>query len=127
MSHHPSSPADTAQIPQIQIPASPNILGVRVIDTTLRMHMPVGTMFEPTIKGHTKLASPSYSFLVENEQAGRKVLFVLGVQKNWEEQAPVIVDYIKSSGWESQVEKDVAEILGEHKVSLTAVEAIIWG
>lgn len=83
-------------------------------------------MFEPTIKGHTRLASPIYSFLIENERLGRKVLFDLGVQKNWEEQAPDVVEYIKSSNWEIEIEKDVAEILGEHEMPLGAVEAIIW-
>ena len=90
------------------------------------MHMPTGDMFEPKIKGHTTLVSPSFSFLIENEKTGRKVLYDLGVQKNWEEQAPVIIDQLK--GWiEIKVEKDVADILGEHNVPLTGIEAIIWG
>lgn len=88
--------------------------------------MPVGTMFEPTIKGHTKLTSPSYSFLVENERLGAKVLFDLGTQKKWEELAPAVVSMIKESGWDVEVEKDVADILREHGVSLAAINAIIW-
>jgi len=120
------STAEAAQISQIQIPASPNIVTVRVIDTTLRIHMPVGIMFEPTIKGHTKLASPSYSFLVENERLGRKVLFDLGLEKDWEVQAPDMVEYVERYGWKMKVEKDVAEILREHDLPLATVEAIIW-
>jgi hypothetical protein len=88
--------------------------------------MPVGTMFEPTIKGHTRLRSPSYAFLIENESLGSKVLFDLGTQKNWKEQAPSVVSMIEEASWEVTVEKDVAEILREHGVSLSEINAIIW-
>jgi hypothetical protein len=115
------------QIPPIEIPASSNIVTVRVIDTTTRLHMPVGTMFDPPIKGHTTLASPSYSFLIENERLERKVLYDLGTQRKWQEQAPCVVDMIRTYGWDVRVEKDVADILEEHQVSLSAIEAIIWG
>lgn len=88
--------------------------------------MPVGTMFDPPIKGHDKLASPSYSLLVENERLGRKVLFDLGVQKDWEAQAPSTVEMIRDEGWDVRVEKDVNEILEEGGVSGGDIEAIIW-
>jgi hypothetical protein len=88
--------------------------------------MPVGTMFHPVIKGHSKLASPSYSFLIENEKHGGKVLFDLGTQKRWREQAPSIVSMIGEFGWDVHVEKDVADILKENGLSLAAIDAIIW-
>lgn len=122
----PVTSSEPASSPQIQIPASTQTVTVRVIDTTLRIHMPVGTMFDPLIKGHTKLASPSFSFLIEHEKSGRKILYDLGVQKNWEDQAPEIVDQIKSEGCQIEVEKDVAEILTDHGMPLKEVEAIIW-
>ena len=126
MSQQDSSPTNVGHVPELHIPASSNTVRVSVIDTTLRMHMPTGDMFEPKIKGHTALVSPSFSFLIENEKMGRKVLYDLGVQKNWEEQAPIIIDQLE--GWiEINVEKDVADILGEHNVPLTGIEAIIWG
>jgi hypothetical protein len=121
-----SLPAETAQIPEIEIPASSNTVNVRVIDTTTRLHMPVGTMLDPLIKGHTTLASPSFSFLIEHEHLGRKILFDMGVQKEWEDQAPSTVEMIKEYDWDVQVEKDVAQILGEHGIPLVAVNAIIW-
>ena len=120
------SPGETARVPPLEVPSSSNTVTLRVIDTTLRIHMPVGTMFDPPIKGHDTLASPSYSFLVENERLGRKVLFDLGVQREWEEQAPSVVEMIKEEGWDIRVEKDVAQILEEHGVSLASIEAIIW-
>lgn len=62
--------------------------------------MPVGTMFDPPIKGHDMLTSPSYYFLIEHEHLRRKVLHDLGVQREWEEQAPSVVDMIKEYKWE---------------------------
>lgn len=117
---------EQAEVPNLDMPASQSIVNVRVIDTTTRLHMPVGTMFDPPIKGHDMLASPSYSFLIEHELLGRKVLFDLGVQKEWQDQAPSTVEMIKEYGWDVRVEKDVAEILGDHGVALSTVEAIIW-
>ena len=122
----PPPMAQAAATPKIEIPSSPNTVTVRVIDTTTRIYMPVGTAFEPTIKGHTRLSSPSYSFLIENEHLGKKVLFDLGTQKPWREQAPSVVSMIDKCGWDVKVEKDVAEILREHGVSLAAIDAIIW-
>jgi hypothetical protein len=123
---NPPLSSKSSRIPKFEIPASSNIVTVRVIDTTTRLHMAVGTMFEPTIKGHTKLASPSYSFLIEHEQLESKLLFDLGVQKDWQDQAPVVVDMIKEFEWDIQVDKDVAEILQEGKIPLTKIDAIIW-
>lgn len=120
------SPTQNVEIPDLEIPVSPNTVTVRVIDTTTRISFPMGTMFDPLIKGHSKFSSPSYSFLVENERLGRKVLFDLGTQRKWEEQAPSIVKMIKEYKWDVQVEKDVAEILEENEVKLDTVEAIIW-
>ena len=118
--------ARTATTSNVELPVSPNTVTVRVIDSTTRIHMPVGTMFEPPIKGHNRLTSPSYSFLIENESLGSKVLFDLGTRKDWREALPGIVEMLENFKWELTVEKDVAEILQEHKVSLDTIDAIIW-
>ncbi len=38
--------------------------------------------------GHDTVDVPTYSFLVENERAGKKVLFELGIMKAWKEKLP---------------------------------------
>lgn len=54
------------------------------------------------------------------------MLFDLGVQKDWEAQAPSTVEMIRDEGWDVRVEKDVNEILEEGGVSGGDIEAIIW-
>ena len=115
------SSAKAAQTPNVEVPASSETVTVRVIDTTTRIYMPVGNMFDPIIKGHTKLASPSYSFLIENERLGSKILFDLGAEKTWKADAS-----FAEMGWDVHVEKDVAEILVEHGIPLISINAIVW-
>ena len=127
--------------PVFQLPESSSTVTVRVIDSTTRLYYPVGTQLQPNYKGHTDWANPSYSLLVEHGQQtqhqhgsdhhektnkARRVLFDLGVQKDWQNQAPSIVDMIKDFGWTIKVEKHVAEILEENGVEKESIEAIIW-
>lgn len=115
-----------APSPPFSVPTSSSTVTVRVIDTTTTIILGIGTMMKPNIPGHTHLVCPSYSFLIENPSSGRKVLFDLGVQKEWEKQAPVVVDMIRKYGWTVSVEKDVAEILEDGGVRRDEVEGIIW-
>ena len=55
----------------------------------------VGTMVGPSftlvqqqLPGHDIIVAPIYSFLVENEREGKKVLFELGIMKAWKEKLP---------------------------------------
>ena len=118
--------AETICTMKTELPMASKTVTVSVIDTTTRIRMPVRTMFEPTIKGHSRLTSPSYAFLIENKDLGAKILFDLGTQRKWREQAPSVVSMIDENGWDVSVEKDVADILQEHGLPLSSVNAIIW-
>ena len=50
--------------------------------------IPTSLYFQKPVSGHDTLDMPVYSFLVENEQAHKKVLFDLGLMKNWKEKRP---------------------------------------
>ena len=45
-------------------------------------------LVQPPIAGHESMDVPMYSFLVENEVAGKKVLYDLGFMKAWKEKFP---------------------------------------
>ena len=109
------------------IPASDSTVNVHIIDTTSRIqNLPLSVFIEPPIKGHDNIDCPAFSFLIENSSNGRKVLFDLGVRKDWKNLSPRIADRIRGGGWLISVEKDVAEILQESGVKLSDIEAIVW-
>ncbi|KAL8883482.1 MAG: hypothetical protein Q9215_008207, partial [Flavoplaca cf. flavocitrina] len=94
------------------IPESASTVDISIIDTTSRIRGIQTELFmEPKIKGHDIIDCPAYSFLIENEKSGQKILFDLGVRKDWENLAPKISNSIREKGWSVTVEKGVADIL----------------
>ena len=113
--------------PGLNIPDSESTVHVRVINSTARIKgIPVSIFFEPEIKGFEALDCPAYSFLVEHPPSGRKVLWDLGVRRDWENLAPRIVKRIRDGGWQVTVEKGVAELLEEGGVNPGDVDSVIW-
>ncbi|KAF7554883.1 hypothetical protein G7Z17_g2605 [Cylindrodendrum hubeiense] len=111
--------------PTLEVPASSSTVQVRVIDTTSHIRGPMNTALDSPVKGHEYLDCPSFSFLVEH-QYGRKVLFDLGLRKDWENLAPIVVSHLKKDGWELSAQKGVHEVLEDHGVDRGRIEAIIW-
>jgi hypothetical protein len=80
----------------------------------------------PAVPGlETFPSSPSHSFLLEHP-SGRRVVFDLGIRKDYQNYAPKIAAYIPTTNYKIDVEKNVAEILEDGGVSLRSVEAVIW-
>ena len=92
---------------------------------TARLSLPFSHFLTPTLKGKERIGGPAYSTLIEHP-SGRKVLFDLGVRKDWENMAPKIVETAKKAAWSIKVEKNVAEILEENGLRPADIEAIIW-
>ncbi|RFU33662.1 hypothetical protein B7463_g2685, partial [Scytalidium lignicola] len=113
-----------AQPLDLKIPPSSKTVHVRVINTTSRIrNIPANRFFVPEIKGFQYLDCPAYSFLIEHP-SGRKLLFDLGVRKDWENLAPKVADGVKR--WKVTVQKGVREILEENGVPGKNIEAVIW-
>lgn len=83
--------------PQLSIPASDNTCKVSIIDTSCRMKTPAAFMLMPSIPELEYAIAPSLSFLVENVALGQRVLFDLGVRKDWENGSPAVVNMIQGS------------------------------
>ena len=67
----------------------------------------------------------NFAFLIEHN--GQKILFDLGVRKDWEANSPPsLVDPMKLGGWKVEVEKSVSEILQDNGISLDSIDAVIW-
>lgn len=113
--------------PQLNIPDSKSVVNVHIIDSTSRIKgIPFSAFMTPPYKGLDYLDCPAFCFLIENQSSGRKVLFDLGVRKDWENLPATIVKRIKDGGWTVTIKKEVAEILLEGGVAPKEVEAIIW-
>ena len=113
--------------PRLSIPSSGSTVNVHIINTTSRIqNIPLSVFVEPPIKSHDYLDCPAFSFLIEHPTNGRKLLFDLGVRKDWKNLSPRIADRIRGGGWQVSVEKDVAEILQEGGVKLGEINEIIW-
>jgi glyoxylase-like metal-dependent hydrolase (beta-lactamase superfamily II) len=112
--------------PDLHIPDSDATVSVRIINTTAHItNIPLDLFVTPHIHGHDTLSCPAFSFLIEHPSS-RKLLFDLGVRKDYENLAPVIASRIKSDNWGCATEKDVPKILEENGVAPDDIEAIIW-
>ena len=125
MANASSHPAKAA--PSLNLPSGPTCK-VQIIDSTTRVSGPCNLFMYPTITGHENLSGPAYSFLVEQVSSGRKILFDLGVRKDWHNFSASVNKLVTSPGWILNIEKNVAEILQENGVDVAggAVEAIVW-
>lgn len=113
--------------PPLNIPDSDSVVDVYIINSTSRIKdMPFSVFMTPHYKGLNHLDVPAFSFLIQHRRSGRKLLFDLGVRKDWENLPPSTVKLITDNGWSVTVEKGVAEILREGGVAPEDIEAIIW-
>jgi hypothetical protein len=49
-----------------------------------RIAVPAKILVEPSILGQDIIDAPAFCFLVENDQAEKKIMFDLGIMKAWE-------------------------------------------
>ncbi|OBT97313.1 hypothetical protein VE01_04732 [Pseudogymnoascus verrucosus] len=90
------------------VPDSTSVVNVRIIDSTSSIDVHMEGMVSHAIKGHSRFECPAYSFLIEHPSSGRKVLFDLGVRKDFHNLAPPITNWLTESGTICSVEKDVS-------------------
>jgi hypothetical protein len=120
MSNNATSP------PRLNIPDSQVSVTVRIIDTGSRASVAAATFLNPVVLGHEILANaPAYPFLVEHE-SGYKVIFDLGIRKDWQNYAPGLLKLFNSAGITIEAEKDVVDLLAEGGVRKEEINAVIW-
>ncbi|KAK5400858.1 hypothetical protein LTR06_011169 [Exophiala xenobiotica] len=72
-----------------------------------------------------KRPGPCLTFLLEHP-SGRKLVFDLGIRKDYENYAPTIANYIPTTMYTIEVTKNVADILEENDIPTSSIEAVIW-
>ncbi|KEF55089.1 uncharacterized protein A1O9_08742 [Exophiala aquamarina CBS 119918] len=112
--------------PRLNIPGSSVSISVKIIDASTISNVPAQALFTPLVPGFTTAAAaPSFCFLLEHP-SGQKVLFDLGIRKDWQNLAPAIVERFKKVGHQPSAEKNVSEVLDEAGVGKENINAVIW-
>lgn len=112
--------------PDLRLPSSPNNVNVQIIDTTTSIFCKADYFLSPNIGNLDELYCNAFAFLVENPRTGQKLVFDLGVRKDWENLATPMVERLLAQGFRINVEKGVSEILQEEHVALEDIDAVIW-
>ena len=112
--------------PALNIPASSSTVSVKIIDISTIANVPMHALVTPQVSGiQVAEDAPSYSFLIEHP-SGQKVLFDLGIRKDWHNLAPAIVERFKKVGHRPMAKKNVSEILDESGIGKDSIQAVIW-
>jgi len=108
----------------VNIPEGQTIVKVTVIDTGARITGPISFFVDPPLLEGIEQAAPAYVFLVEHENSGRRILFDLGIRKDFEEYPPAVKAYHKA--FEFKTGEEVFDILRDRGIDLNTIEAIVW-
>ncbi|BCS26931.1 MBL fold metallo-hydrolase [Aspergillus puulaauensis] len=107
------------------LPSGSTAVDVSVINTT-RMTIPAHHPLAPPDGLYSlTLDMPSYSFVIAHP-SGRKMLFDLGLRKDWCNLPPATLGFLEQVGWQVEAAKNVSEVLQEGGTSLSDIEAVIW-
>lgn len=109
------------------VPPGSQSVQVRILDSTTRIgNIAVEFLMEPPMESMKHMPIlPSWSFLIEHP-SGQKVLYDLGVPRDWHKFAPVVAERLKESGWKIEVEEEVIEILEKGGIAASEISSIIW-
>ena len=81
----------------------------------------------PVLPGHETFDGPSYIFLLYHEPTNTRVLFDLGIRTDWKTAyAPEYLSMLQEEGMSIHVEREVSEVLREHDISSSDIDAIIF-
>lgn len=120
--------SDVMDLPPLGIPISQQCVNVRIIDGGYVQGPIIDALLSPQIKGHDVYAGPSHSFLIEHNVSGqtRRLLFDLGIRKDWQNLSPRTVERIERARWDIRVPNNVEDVLEAGDVTRNDIEGIIW-
>lgn len=111
---------------RLGIPTSSTSVSVKVIDISTISNVPAHALFTPPVPGFTVAGDcPSFSFLIEHP-SGEKVLFDLGIRKDWQNLPTAITERFKKVGHRPSAQQNISEFLDEAGVGKETINAVIW-
>jgi hypothetical protein len=104
------------------------VASVSIIDSTSRIGgVKTDHLLVPKIRGFEYMPTlPTWSFLIESSSASKKVLFDLGIPKDFDRLSPAIRTHLARFEWHIEAPKNVSEILEENGVQTSEIDSIIW-
>lgn len=112
--------------PLVPLPDGQETVAVKMINPVNFGPAILKRFMAPDVPGlETFKTSPSLCFLLEHP-SGRKLVWDLGIRKDYNNYAPSITKYLPTTKYDIQVTKNVVDILEENGVAASDVEAVIW-
>ncbi|KAJ3526681.1 hypothetical protein NM208_g11073 [Fusarium decemcellulare] len=82
-------------MPSVQVPVGQTSVKVTVIDNGARAKGSWAFFLDPPLHTNQHSSAPAYVFMIEHENSGSRVLFDLGIRKNYDEYPPFVREYHK--------------------------------
>ncbi|KAH8695545.1 beta-lactamase-like protein [Talaromyces proteolyticus] len=112
--------------PSINFPPGEVVLNVKLINPVNFGPAIIKRFMEPPVPGvEKKKPGPVLTFLLEHP-SGLRLVFDLGIRKDYENYAPSIANYIPTTNYDIQVTDNVADILEKNGISKKSINGVIW-
>ncbi|OQE31163.1 hypothetical protein PENFLA_c002G04697 [Penicillium flavigenum] len=116
----------TTSRPLIELPPGKEVVSVKMINPVNFGPAIIKRFMEPPVPGvEKKKPGPVLTFLLEHP-SGQKLVFDLGIRKDYQNYAPTVANYIPTTNYDIQVSKNVIDILEENGIPGESINAVIW-
>ena len=110
----------------VRLPRGREAISVKMINPVNFGPAIIKRFMEPPVPGvEKKKPGPVLTFLLEHS-SGKKLVFDLGIRKDYHNYAPVIAEYIPTTNYDIRVTKNVVDILEENGIHGEEIDAVIW-
>ena len=97
---------------------------VSLINTAFLWNIPTEPFVQPSVPGFPFLNVPCFAFLIENP-TGKKVIFDLGLRKDWQHLSPTVSKTIERFGLRIEIQDEVVDALSKEGISPGEIDAVI--
>ncbi|KAF1818299.1 putative N-acyl homoserine lactonase AttM [Dissoconium aciculare CBS 342.82] len=112
----------------VPVPNGEATVAVSIIDPNEVIGVPARLFLTPQIEGTAYSNTPCLCFYIEHKDVNGKVtrlLFDLGIRKDWKSSPPTVVNAVESMGVTINTKHDVPELLRQHDVEPASIDHII--
>ncbi|PGH10922.1 hypothetical protein AJ79_05167 [Helicocarpus griseus UAMH5409] len=116
----------STKYPLFQVPQGQETITVKLFNHVSFGPAHIQRFYKPPVPGlETHASTPSFSFLLEHP-SGRKLVWDLGIRKDYQNYSPKIAAYIPTTKYDIKVTHNVVDILEENGIKGEEIEAVIW-